>query len=143
MRDAVQAIVDRLAADSAVRALVGQDAEDDYRVCGDELKDIIAKEMPRAAIVVTRVPGGRDHGHMNLERGVVEVACFAETRKHAETLRQAARASLKSINRVVLSGTLLHSVTPTGAVLSTRDQDAKWPVSTESYEFLASETVVA
>ena len=145
MRNVRSALAAYLAADTTIQGLIGQDDGETprYRVYGDELPQDRAAEMPRAAIVVAAGAGPGDFGVMALERCAVEVVCYGETRLQAEELREAVRGVLKALARVVQDGTLIHSAVPSATPLSTRDQDAKWPLVAEPWTVLASETQVA
>lgn len=145
MRDALLAVVGVLKTDAPVMALTtnGLPGSDlDYRVFGQELPEDMVPLMPRRAIVVSRVPGvGGMVGTLELEKGLLNVLHYAETPKEAEELREATRAALKAVNRVVVANTLLHGLDVATAPAGDRDGDARWPYVIEAWTFLASEIV--
>ena len=137
MRDAVQAIVDKLKAEAAIISRFGADTP---RIYAEELPQSEAAAMARDAMVVRRVPGPAGYATATLERGAVDIACFGATRIEAETMREIVRTALKDLGRFVQSNTLLHWTKPSGAPAALRESDTRWPVVVETWEFLASET---
>lgn len=145
MRDVTLALITFYKQDTDcedLRALLG-DESNGYRIYGEELPIDAPKDMPKKSLVVRRAPGVPPYRHLQLDRGGIQVGCFAETLFEAARLAREVAEVTKYMSRKVYDGTLLHSLDPIGQSEPLLDPETKWPYVVLSYEFLASETQVA
>ena len=134
--DLKAAVIAVLLGDATVSGLVGTN------VFGDELPrdetDDIEQKINKAIVVSPSggTPPSYTVGTVPLEAQRLDIFSYGENLFEAEKVRGAAYGALKSIDRVNISGVLLHWANPAGGVASGRDPDTDWPFKWDSWQVL-------
>ena len=138
MVDPIPAVIALLKADGAVAAATGG------RVFGAELPRGEVTSMPRAAVVVNAAGGGLlGGGYQEYGDIRVDVDCYGTTRATSADVYGAVYDALKHLRREVHATVLLHWARPSAKAVSAVDPDTGWPVTTSSWQLLASEVAAA
>jgi uncharacterized protein DUF3168 len=127
--DPIGDIVTLLLADDAVTALV------DERVFGAELPAEEAKEMPRAAVVVSPAGGPGRPGTVKYRRLRVDTTCFGVDLLESWQVHAAVREALETLAH--RDGSLF-SILMASEAANARDQAKQWPTCYASYRVLTA-----
>lgn len=134
-----EALVTFLSAQSFISTLVGT------RVFGLELPATESKSMPRNAVVLKMSGGPGGLGSSDdrpITRIRFDVLNYGATPLDALSVQRATHCALKSINRNIESGTLLHSAEQSAGPVNLRDPQGNWPLVLETFFVLAAEITV-
>lgn len=127
--DPIADIVTLLLADNAVAALV------DERVFGAELPADEAKDMPRAAIVVSPAGGPGRPGTVKYRRLRVDTICFGADLLESWQVHAAVREVLETLAHRDSS---LFSIEMSSEAANARDPVKQWPTCYASYRVLTA-----
>ena len=132
--DALTALAHLMRADAAIAAIAPA------RVFRDELPEGETEATEIDPAVVVRYSGGpRVGGYLPLSRDRLDVKCYGRTPREADDLHRAVHGYLKQLRRTTRDGAVIHSVSPAGGRLSTRDPDTDWPYVFSSWSMRAAE----
>lgn len=136
--DLIAGLAELLKADAGVAAIAAD------RVYGGELPASEAKNMPRAAVVISGSGGISLTAGSYVEHDTARVDAFAYgVTQHEATLVLAAVAlAMRRIRRKVSEGVLIHWAQPAGGSTGGRDPALAWPRAFQSFQvFHALEAV--
>ena len=97
------------------------------------------KAMPIKCVVLVPAPGAANPGIGFTTRANVEAVCYGESDFEAYRLERAVSESLKTLNREVVGGVLLHNATLVGGPIQARDPETLWPAMRRQFSIRADE----
>ena len=133
MTDIISALVARIKTDPTVSALSAG------RIYEAELSRSESEVMARKAAVVSLAGGFETNMDLPISSPRMEVWSYGEDYYQAGVLDRAICDVLKSLNRVVSEGVLLHSVAISGGPSQYRDPGNEWPVMIRNITVLADD----
>jgi len=138
MIDTLHAVVDLLAGNTAVAALVVK------RVYGAELPEFTPHEgtlMPRKCIVAKYAGSGRlgENDYLPIHEPRIDLLCYGETPYEADRVRRSTYKVMKELKRKVQGDVVLFRATHSGGPVQLRDGDTGWPLIVESWLILAAD----
>lgn len=141
--DPIQAVVEYLAADSDLAALITHSGT--VSVYGIELDAAETENMPRQAVVIKPAGGGAiPVAYQRYGDILVNALCYGDTPFEAGEVRRAVHTALKHLlPTVTANNTLLRWANPAGGPVSFRDPDTDWPVQMQAFQVMAAETAVS
>lgn len=132
--DYVAAVIDLLASDADVRAMVGR------HFYGGELPPSISVSMPQSALVVKRAgsPGGYGNAWQNYGDIRIDIFAYGVTPALADRLYRRLNPVLQKLVRRVHRRCLLHWAREGGGPIPVRDPDGDWPTVVSSWQLLVA-----
>lgn len=122
MQDMAVAVRQYLLEDSGVSGQV------DDRVYVDDLPTTENENMPRSAVVIRSAGGNELASYNHNQTARFDILSYGGTRFDAGVVDGHVAEALHYLKRVVVEGTLLHSVIITGGSRTFKTADTGWPV---------------
>lgn len=135
--DPIAALVEYLAADAVVAALVTG------RVYGESIPRDQASAMPRAAVLLTPAGGSGLRSFSKFFYQVVDVRTYGATAIEAEQLQLACLDALRGLERSVHQTAVLYRAAMQSGVFPLLDTEAGWPGRFSTWEVATTLTGVS
>lgn len=123
-------------------AIDDEDLVVDDRVFAGELPPAMTDLMPVPCVVISDSGGLGDSGRLPLDQQRIDVRSYGETPQRAKQVAVTVHAALRALGRRVVGPVFLHSVTPSGGFIGTREPNARWPLTLRTYVVLYDEREV-
>ncbi len=136
MIDLLLGVIEILKADTVVMTLTGG------KIYGGKIAREEVENMPEKTIAVKDAGGlERNQTATTISRRF-DIICYGETDYEAGVLERAVYDALKSVERVAISGMLIHSATVNGGAFPFEDPDMGWPAKIRTTSVLADERTI-
>jgi len=137
MTDYLSALRGYLMAQASVTSLFA--GIPDIYVLGIPSDEAWIKAMPVKCVVLVPTGGAQNPGIGYTTRANVEAVCYGESDYEAYRLERAVSEALKTLNREVVGGVLLHNATLVGGPIQARDPETLWPAMRRQFSIRADE----
>lgn len=129
-------VIEILKADTVITTLTGG------KVYGEEIAREEVGNMPVKAIAVKNAGGFERNGTATTISRRFDIVCYGETKYEAGVLERAVYDALKAVERVAISGMLIHAATVSGGSVPFTDPDMGWPAMIRTTSVLADERTI-
>lgn len=83
--------------------------------------------MPRKVVVILASGGDANPGMRPIARARTDFVCYGESDFEAARMERPVAEALKTLNRELIDGVLLHNATVAGGPFQARDPETFWP----------------